>query len=96
MLDSVPRVYCIVWLCRTEKHNKAKEQRTMTNSETKLIQFQCQRQGEIFYYQHTRQAARSIVSHCPVCGSKRVNETGRDFPAVDEAQPFAIDINTWE
>jgi hypothetical protein len=51
-----------------------------------LIQFQCKREGTLFYYQHGRaQAARSIVTRCPVCGSGRVVATGREFPDVDES-----------
>ena len=52
--------------------------------ENKMVQFQCQAQGELFYYQHTSQYARVLVTRCPVCGSKRVKPTGRLFTAVDE------------
>ena len=52
---------------------------------TKLIQFQCQREGELFYYQNTPQIARSLVERCPVCGSTRVEPTGRKFAPLDES-----------
>ena len=52
--------------------------------ETKMVQFQCQANGEIFYYQHTEGYARLLVGRCPVCASKRVKPTGRLFAAVDE------------
>ena len=52
--------------------------------ETKMVQFQCQANGEIFYYQHAPQYAEVIATRCPVCGSKRVKPTGRLFAAVDE------------
>ena len=57
---------------------------------TKLVQFQCQREGTLFYYQHTRQGARGIVSRCPVCGSKRIVATWREFDAVDENKAWDI------
>ena len=68
---------------------------TKTSADGQLIQFQCQKEGSIFYYQHDRQTARSIVGHCPVCGSKRVKETGRGFNSVDENKPIDIDIDNW-
>lgn len=51
-----------------------------------LYQFQCQKEGSIFYYQRSdsRRVARSIVNRCPICGSTCVELTGREFPEVDE------------
>ena len=50
-----------------------------------LWQFQCQKEGSIFYYQHgSRQSARYLVSHCPICGSKKVGLTGLVYSEVDE------------
>ena len=64
-------------------------------NDDRLIQFQCQKEGTLFYYQHDRQTARSLVNHCPVCGSKRVQETGRGFNSVDENRPINIAIDNW-
>lgn len=54
----------------------------------KLYQLQCQREGSLFYYQTGLVVTAnilSLVSRCPVCGSKRVELTGRTFAPVDEA-----------
>lgn len=49
-----------------------------------LVQFQCEKEGTLFYYQHESvQRARTIVARCPVCGSTRVKVL-RAFPAIDE------------
>lgn len=53
---------------------------------SKLWQFQCQREGTVFYYQHGFNPSH-IVQSCPVCGSKRIELTGRIYPAVDEESP---------
>lgn len=55
-----------------------------------LYQFQCQKEGTLFYYQTTgsRQTARAVVHRCPVCGSKRTDTTGREYPEVDESAPL--------
>lgn len=51
-----------------------------------MYQFQCEKEGTLFYYQHgSRQAARALITHCPVCWSDRVNATGRIYAEVDEA-----------
>lgn len=51
-----------------------------------LIQFQCQREGTLFYYQHQNaRYARALVRKCPICGSSRVETTGREYRDVDEA-----------
>jgi Zn finger protein HypA/HybF involved in hydrogenase expression len=51
----------------------------------RLIQFQCEREGTLFYYQSNRVNV-CVVARCPVCGSTRVNETGREYPALDETK----------
>jgi hypothetical protein len=67
----------------------------------KLFQLQCQKGGHIFYYQHGRGDApmtawddgmlRQQVSHdvsfCPICGSRKVELTGRTYKAVNETKP---------
>jgi hypothetical protein len=53
----------------------------------KLIQFQCQKEGTLFYYQHIG-SGRHLVRFCPLCGSKRVAVTGRKFTAVRENRPL--------
>lgn len=52
-----------------------------------LYQFMCQKEGSLFYYQHGGNAT-GIIDHCPVCGSKRVEPTGRVYPDVDEGKPI--------
>ena len=49
----------------------------------RLVQFQCGREGTLFYYQSSMHHV-TFVDHCPVCGSKRVSQTGREYPAVKE------------
>lgn len=53
-----------------------------------LIQFQCQKEGSIFYYQYNGRLPSHIITRCPVCGSKRVEPTGRVYPDVDESAPI--------
>lgn len=53
----------------------------------RLIQYQCQREGSLFYYQ-TAVLRPSFIDHCPVCGSRRVRATGRVFRAVKEHKPL--------
>jgi hypothetical protein len=57
------------------------------NTAERLIQFQCGREGTLFYYQ-TSVKRPHFVNHCPVCGSKRVTPTGRDYRAVEENSPL--------
>lgn len=54
----------------------------------KLIQFKCGREGTLFYYQSAADPLYVIglVGFCPVCGSKRVTRTGREYPPVDESE----------
>lgn len=49
----------------------------------KLVQFQCGREGSMFYNQEYRGGGQ-IVERCPVCGSKKVRRTGRTYRPVDE------------
>jgi hypothetical protein len=52
----------------------------------KLFQFQCDKEGTLFYYQHgSLQTARAIINRCPVCGSKRVKATGCAYKGIDES-----------
>ena len=56
-----------------------------------LWQFQCQREGSLFYFQHVSgNTARLMVTRCPICGSKRVKITDRDFKGVDENKPITL------
>lgn len=53
----------------------------------RLYQYQCQRDGTLFYYQtglQVRSNRMSVVSCCPVCRSNRIEETGRSFAAIKE------------
>ena len=54
----------------------------------KLIQFKCGGEGTLFYYQSAADPLYviGVVGFCPVCGSKRVTRTGREYPPVDEAR----------
>ena len=55
----------------------------------KLCQYQCNTEGSLFYYQHgSSPVPTHIVEHCPVCGSKGVALTGREYEPVDERQPL--------
>jgi len=49
----------------------------------KLVQFQCGKEGSLFYYQSVW-PSEELVKHCPICGSRRVKRTGREYPGVDE------------
>lgn len=50
-----------------------------------LYQFQCQKEGTLFYYQHGNSPLPShLITHCPICGSKRVELTGREYQELDE------------
>ena len=51
----------------------------------RLIQYQCGREGSLFYYQTGVTGTGHIVTRCPVCGSRRLIETGRCFPALKNA-----------
>lgn len=53
----------------------------------RLIQFQCGWEGSIFYYQ-TPLLHLSFRVRCPICGSQKVEETGRVFAPVDERGPI--------
>ena len=61
----------------------------------RLFQFQCQREGTLFYYQHGNTgAAGALVNRCPVCGCKRVLLI-RAFPPVDETGgPGVVEYTT--
>lgn len=49
----------------------------------RLIQYQCQKEGSLFYYQSgVRQPY--FINRCPICGSSRVQPTGREYPKINE------------
>ena len=50
-----------------------------------LHQFQCQKEGTLFYYQHGFTSVPShLVTFCPLCGHDYVEPTGRTYPDVKE------------
>jgi len=51
----------------------------------RLIQYQCQKEGSLFYYQ-TGVKSPHFISHCPICGSTRVEMTGREYPKINETK----------
>lgn len=53
-----------------------------------LHQFQCQKEGSLFYYQHGFGNPSNIIEFCPVCGHDEVRATGRTFPDVEENSPL--------
>ncbi len=57
--------------------------RLSDHNNERLIQFQCQKEGTLFYYQSSIQNA-FFVTHCPVCGSSRTEPTGREYVGVNE------------
>lgn len=57
-----------------------------------LWQFQCMKEGTLFYYQHGNQwSPRHLIERCPLCGSRNVRETGRSYPDVDEHAPTEVE-----
>jgi len=50
----------------------------------RLIQFQCHRQGTLFYYVSGMIGSLPYPLCCPMCGSKRVEATGREVAGFDE------------
>lgn len=48
-----------------------------------LWQFQCQKEGTLFYYQHGLRPWH-LVNYCPLCGWADVEFTGRKYAGVDE------------
>ena len=55
----------------------------------KLYQYRCDAEGTLFYYQHgSAPPPTHIVETCPVCGTKGVALTGREYEPVDEQQPL--------
>lgn len=57
-----------------------------------LYQFQCQKEGTLFYYQHAgnRSTVHAIVHCCPLCQSVRVKAI-RAFPDLLENGPPLLD-----
>ena len=57
-----------------------------------LIQFQCNKEGTLFYYQaQSEQYALPIITSCPACRSIRVAPTGRTWPDINESAPIDLD-----
>ena len=53
----------------------------------KLFQFECKKNFVLFYVQTSltlQSSRRLVVKRCPVCGSKRIAETGITFKALNE------------
>ena len=52
-----------------------------------LLQYQCQKEGDLFYHQQDTSSGTNVllVEFCPVCGSKRVDLTGRRYANLDES-----------
>ena len=57
----------------------------MPDPSERLFQFQCQRDGTLFYYQ-TADRKPAVVGWCPVCGSTRVQPTWRIYSPVAERE----------
>ena len=51
-----------------------------------LYQFQCQKEGSLFYYQHGSTHTPHFIRYCPLCGSSRVEPTGQTFKDVNECK----------
>ena len=49
----------------------------------RLVQFQCQKEGTLFYYQ-TGVMSPYFITRCPMCGSRRISMTGRTFAPLPE------------
>lgn len=52
-----------------------------------LYQFQCDREGHLFYLQSgfsTLSNVSALVKCCPQCKTARFSLTGRKYPALDE------------
>ena len=57
------------------------------NGDMTLYQYQCQKEGTLFYNQHGMKPIPShIVEHCPVCGGDEVALASRKYPGLDERQ----------
>ena len=52
-----------------------------------LWQYQCMREGTLFYYVHGLRPCH-LIQRCPVCGSKRLRLTRR-FPGINETDGAA-------
>jgi DNA-directed RNA polymerase subunit RPC12/RpoP len=59
----------------------------------RLWQYQCMREGTIFYYQHAMKPHSEMITRCPMCGSKRLRRT-RVFPGVRETSDVAEEALT--
>lgn len=68
-------------------HGGMKREEAMQTQGQRLIQFQCLKEGTLFYYQHGNYGL-PFEFQCPLCGSRRVEQTGREFAPVDEMAPI--------
>ena len=59
-------------------------------SELKLIQFRCNRNGHLFYFQGYLEFVRDMKASCPFCFHSRVEATGREYPVLNERDPSAF------
>ena len=50
----------------------------------KLIQFRCQKGGDLFYFQGYIEFMQARWPRCPFCQSKKVLATGREYPPLNE------------
>jgi Zn finger protein HypA/HybF involved in hydrogenase expression len=51
------------------------------------------KEGTLFVFQHTTQGAKNVVGYCPVCGSKKLRVTGREFDSIEENAPISEPAN---
>ena len=59
-------------------------------TDLKLIQFQCQREGHLFYFQGYLEFVLDLGEpRCPFCKC-RARLTGREYPAINERDPEAF------
>ena len=57
----------------------------------KLIQFRCQKNGHLFYFQgYPEFMHRAQASRCPFCWLSKVEATGREYPAINERDVTAF------
>lgn len=64
------------------------EDKLNDDSGQRLVQFQCQKEGTLFYYQ-SGMKRQPFVQYCPVCKSSRTEPTGREYVGVNETYPLA-------
>ncbi len=52
-----------------------------------LLQYQCQKEGDLFYHQQDTSAGThtGLITFCPVCGTQMVEPTGRRYANLEES-----------